>query len=211
MSFINKLNLDRINLLRDEVTQKPALIETRLLAENKARTLLNNKSGSFDIEDFELFLNYCNTERVPTIRNPKVFSEKETFTRFGLSFNGKNRKRLMNSTNICNFWSSQLWNSDGHELSILEKFWQEKNNLGAGIGLPALILYLKEPLKYNIWLPSLHDSVTIITKKRLNSKRSSENYLFYNKLINSNLRHPFSLKPQEIDYILFWICKNAKE
>jgi hypothetical protein len=47
--------------------------------------------------------------------------------------------------------------------------------------------------------------ISIFTGEKISSKRNADNYIKFNETVNRELREPFNLKPQEIDYILFRI------
>ena len=71
-----------------------------------------------------------------------------------------------------------------------------------------MIMYLKYPDKYNVWIPFLSDALGIITGRTFEKQKNVENYKEYNKCINGAMQRLISdppLKPQEIDYILYRI------
>lgn len=199
-----------INRIRHEITSKPEFLKARLQAEDQARKLLDDKSGAFDVNDMEKFLNLCNIELVPANLHSNKLRQKLTRTRFRLSFIGQNRNLMIGSLELCNYWIHCLWHSVDDPIMVLSQFWSKNQVPGAGMGLPTMILYLKNPVEYNVWLPFLNDACNLLTESKLSSKRTVQNYLLYNKTINEELRNPLSLKPQEIDYILFRIRAESR-
>jgi hypothetical protein len=194
-----------INRIRQEITLKPIFLHTRQDAENEAMKLLDKKAGAFSTKDLYKFLDLCNTEIVPPDINSAIFRKKVTRTRFQLSFIGQNRQLMIGALDMCNKWIHVLWSHPGEPFDILSQFWNISEVPGAGIGLPTMILYLKKPEEFNIWLPFLNDACNLITKKDLSCARNAKYYKQYNNAINEELRNPYGLKPQEIDYILYRI------
>jgi hypothetical protein len=174
-------------------------------SEEEARLLLNRKAGDFSLTDLEAFLDHCNREIVPPDLSSNICRQKITLTRFQLSFIGQNRQLMKRSLVACNYWINRLWRSDSDPLVELSRFWSKNEVLGAGMGLPTFILYLKNPDVYNIWTPFLNSACSLFTGHELSSRRDAKNYSLYNKAVNSELREPFHLDPQEIDYILYRI------
>ena len=197
--------INLIMKIREGISTKPEFIIARVSAEKSAKTLLENKFGSFDTSDLVYFLNLCNTEIVPPDRNTTKLRDKETLTRFQLSFIGQNRKLIINSLESCNFWIKRLWTEKVDNYHVLSQFWSENQVPGAGVGLPTMILYLKDPDHFNVWLPFLNNAISFFSNQEISMTRNAENYHKFNDTVNKNLRQSFNHKPQEIDYILYRI------
>lgn len=197
-----------IRKIRNDVSTKPEFLFARKSAENKARILLKNKAGYFSESDLAHFLNLCNTELVPPDQYSIKLRDRETITRFQLSFIGQNRKLMTECLDSTNEWIKRLWEQTD-DYSSLARFWSENQVHGAGMGLPTMILYLKDPSRFNVWLPFLNKGISIFTGQKISSKRNADNYIKFNETVNRELRMPFNLKPQEIDYILFRINAEA--
>ena len=208
MDPINERRIKFINKIRHDVSTKPELLFARVSAENKARILLNNKAGYLSESDLDHFLNLCNTELVPPNQYSIKLRDIETITRFQLSFIGQNRKLMADSLESTNEWIKRLWEQTD-DYSSLTRFWNENQVPGAGMGLPTMILYLKDSSRFNVWLPFLNKGISIFTGEKISSKRNADNYIKFNETVNRGLREPFNLKPQEIDYILFRINAEA--
>jgi len=194
------------------VSLKTEFLDARIQNEQRAKTILNIKSGKFGKTDFIEFLDACNREIVPPNIHTDKLNNHETCTRFQLSFNGKNRNLMLNTLAECNKCIYELWQSrDNSIYHALERFWQNKRIKGAGIGLPTMIMYLKDPNKYNVWIPFLSDALGIFAGKVFGKTRNVDNYIEYNDYINRSLRQLIPdnrFKPQEIDYILFRIGRS---
>jgi hypothetical protein len=208
METLTQNQIERINQLRLTITQNPAFLNVRSQAEQKARNLLNEKAGRFSDDDLTVFFNLCNTEIVPPNPYSTVFRKNITITRFQLSFIGQNRSLMKSRLTKCNFWIHKIWDSRDDDLSALSEFWRKIEIPGAGIGLPTMLLYLKNPDTYNVWLPFLNDAIISLNGKEIATERKVKNYLQFNDSVNTTLRDSFGLLPQEIDYILYWI--NAR-
>lgn len=192
--------------IRANVTQKADFLESRINAEFQAKQLLDDKAGEFEAEDLNCFLNYCNTEMVPPSLNSNILRNRGTFTRFQRSFVGQNRKLMLIALTACNYWLKRLWNFENDPLIEIDAFWKASGNKvvkGAGVGLPTMVLYLKEPERFNIWIPFLAKALSKLSGCHFQSNRTRQNYELYNTIVNDDLRHAFKLAPQEIDYILW--------
>jgi len=200
-------------LLKEEVVKKvkewqskfvtPEFVSVRMRAEAEARQLLENKLGHFKTGDLNRFLGFCNTELIPLKR------KRETLTRFQRAFIGANKKNIIGHSDAFNEWSSRLWNApDMQVFNWLDRFWREKGVLGGGAGLPTMILYLRDPSIYNVWLPFTAKGLKNLTGINIGMGRKADNYIKYNEAVNYLIRSPLHLKPQEIDFILY---KAGKE
>lgn len=192
------------------VSSQQRFLQARIDAEKKARQLLDRRAGRFTKEELCRFLDLCNTEIVP----PNAFSNelrtRETKTRFQQSFIGQNRCLMLDTLEVCNKWISCLWKAKGTEQDILDAFWQHSDDMkGAGTGLPTMILYLKRPKTHSVWLVSFNKPLTDITGQTLPTRRTANNYSFYNRVVNEQLRKPYRLKPQEIDYVLYRLSADV--
>jgi hypothetical protein len=195
-----------IEEIRTNVTQREAFLVSRINAETQAKQLLDDKAGDFEPEDLSLFLDLCNTEIVPPSPNLYILRNQRTRTRFQRSFVGRNRKLMLGALTACNYWLERLWNSENDPLIEIDAFWKASGNRvvkGAGSGLPTVVLYLREPKSFNVWIPSLVTALNKLTGRDLQSSRTRQNYELYNEIVNNDFRRAFKLAPQEIDYILW--------
>ena len=203
MITIEKQN--RILEIHKTVTSKTEYLDARERAENNARNMLKENPGVFDEKDLNTFLTYCNTERVPKDHFSDKINEDNTCTRFELSFKGMNRNLMISTIDECNKWIKLFWDADEEWFVTLHKFWKINEVAGAGTGFPTMLLYLKDPEKFNVWLPYLNDSLSLLIDYKIPGKKSIENYILYNHFINSEFKQGLGLKPQEVDYILYRI------
>jgi len=169
----------------------PERIKHRKDWEKELHQLLNNKNGELNNEDWDLFFKLVNKD---------FWGGKVTFGRFGLSFTGNNKNKILSDIEKTNKWTQKIWSCSKRNVStILTEFWED-NVPGAGIGFPTLILYLKDPLKYNIWLPKMEKGLKQLENTSY-SKKDSESYLNYNSQLIL-IREKYNLEPQALDIVL---------
>lgn len=170
-------NVDqRIGEIRQTVSRTGPFLQARINAERSARQLLDARAGSFTTEDLCRFLDLCNTELVP----PKVsdeFRAVETRTRFQLAFVGQNRCLMLRTLDECNRWIALLWKDRNDELGTLDSFWRSSRIKGASTGLPTMLLYLKHPETYSVWLGFLSEALSSIMGQQLPTARTVHSYL----------------------------------
>jgi hypothetical protein len=200
---------DRIKEMQ-KVSLNPVFLNTRIDAEDRARELLNSRSGYFTEDEFRKFLYLCNTEMVP--QKPYTVADwpkNPTLTRFTAMFIGNNMKSI-DTLNECNKWIALLWQSAADELNLLNLFWEKGEIQGAGTALPTMIMYLKDRETYNVWLPGLTKGLkkVIPADMKIGMTRSLDEYRKFNTAVNEFLRHKYNLNPQEIDYILFRLSQE---
>jgi hypothetical protein len=164
--------------------------------------MLNDKCGHFTKDDFTVFFDLSNMEVTPIEPDSYDLRSYAVSTRFRPSFMGNNRNNLLKTLDECNRWMASIWLSNADTLTILDQFWKEDSVKGAGTSFPTLIMYLKDPERYNVWIPGLAKTLGILLGRKFKMTRNSRNYLDFNDGVNRSIRHQFNLKPQEIDYIL---------
>lgn len=189
--------------VRRSVTLQPAFIESRRHAESLARDLLESKAGAFNVDEFDRFMDLCNTEIMPKDARSGVLRDRETRTRFRFSFIGRNRNLMLSSLDACNEWIGRLWHAKRDELQVLDAFLRQREIKGAGTGLATMLMYLRQPETWNVWLVSLGSALGKLLGRPFPTARTLSSYLAFNDAVNTHLRHPLGLRPQEIDYILF--------
>jgi len=168
-------------------------INARREAEEEARKLMENHLGHFEKETLDRFL---------TLLNADLNDGQISYTRFGQAFRGANRKLIVEHLESFNSWSARLWQAPESDLyALLDEFWQRGELPGAGRSLPTMMLYLRDPSRYNIWLPSLIRGLQRLTEYISEWHRSGTDYRRYTKAVNK-IRAQYDLKPQEADVIL---------
>ena len=216
--MINWIN--RIGEYR-KVSREEKFLKYRTEGENGARHIINLKCGNFNKIDFMQLFTLCNKECVPPDINTTKLKLKESSTRFGSSINGNNVILMIESLDECNQFVADIWEATTRKdtIDILDRFWNIGKIRGAGVGFPTIVLYLKDPEKYNIWLPCLSKALDRLPKEMSNKyihkeRTNVSNYLAYNDSVNFLFRSHYtcdpSILPQEIDYLLFRISKEGE-
>ena len=179
------------------------LLRIRRNAEGGARDLLESKLGHFSTEELIRFLRLLNTDWVHE-------SNTEGCTRFGLSFIGANRNKIVEHLDAFNEWSALLWTAlePAYERS-LDRFWRRRSLPGAGTGLPTALLYLRNPTRFNIWVPFTTRGLAHLTGIDVGPSRTGATYRHYNDAVNQSVRSVYDLQPQEVDFILFKAEKST--
>lgn len=168
-------------------------LDYRKAREKEARGILEKQPISQMTEgDWLRFLNVANND---------LWDGRELNTRFGVALRGNNRVTMMSNISRLNSCTEEIWNcTEGNIEEVLNKWW---NNPITGIGtsFPTLLLYLKNPGKHNLWIPTMNLGLEIITGKKLSLRRTYGNYLKYNNEVSDFLKK-FGMAPQEADIIL---------
>lgn len=192
--MISKANLwdQKITSLREAFS--PQRVAIRAKAEKDAHDLLEANLGKFNPDKLHHLLN----ELVST----DLVDGKLVCNRFGQAFRGAHADSVIKAWQQFNTWSVRLWQEPDARLErLLDDYREQKALHNAGLPLPTLILYLRDPSRYNIWLPALVRGL-----KRLSgfvkSSKTAAAYWSYNDAVNEVKKH-YSLKPQEVDYILW--------
>jgi MoxR-like ATPase len=167
-------------------------ISPRKEAEEKARQMISAKVGQFTEDDLQKFLKLVNQD----LKDKRI----KPF-RFGLAFIGKILKQLISQVDMVNTWIDRLWKASESELGkLLDTFWEQKPIIYAGMAFPTLILYLRDPSRFNLWVQSPLQGLKKLTGFS-SSGVNSEAYFGYNDKVNE-LKHQYNLQPQEMDIIL---------
>jgi energy-coupling factor transporter ATP-binding protein EcfA2 len=174
----------------------PERIETRLAAEQEACGLLQGSLGHLTEETIDQLWVAMNTD---------FRDGKRHVDRFSPMFLGNTKSSIVKYLERFDYWARRLWQEDEATIGqVLDDFWQHKEIPEAGTSLPTLLLYLRDPARYNIWLPVTAQGVERITGSLVGKSRSSSVYFAYNDAVN-DIRQRYRLQPQETDCIL-WLA-----
>ncbi len=178
----------------------PVMVEYRKKVENELKSILNEKAGTFTpviLDDFCYKL------------NDDYYDGREVNGRFGQSFRGNNVNNMKLDITLINDFTQRLWKCDEDEVTAVLKDFFDKKPKGAGTGYPTAILYLKDPYKYNIWVPKMYSNV----ERELGLVKRENNidkYLVYNSVLNE-FRDNNDLEPQVIDAIFSGDFENVHD
>ncbi len=173
-------------------------IKKRQDSESEVRKLLSTMAGKFQEDDLREFLRLINQD----------YSKGKNYqARFSMAYSGYNTKRLVEQLELVNDWMYQIWNVDETGIrSLLDKFYTETPIKNAGTAFPSLILYLRDPSKFNLCFKKMEQGLIRLTgfKER---GYSGSFYLKYNSKVNE-LKERYKLSPQELDILL---CIDEKK
>jgi len=170
----------------------PERIATRQEAEGEARDLLEENLGRFDEETLRRFFELVNAD---------FFAGRLRRDRFSPAFVGAYANRIVEQIERFNDWSARLWQAAESDLEgLLDTFWEQKPIAYAGISLPSLLLYLRDPSRYNLWFNPIARGLERLTGF-VSGRESGAAYLRYTGAVNQ-LRTRYDLKTQEMDVIL---------
>jgi len=173
-------------------------LKTRLKGEKLARELFEKKAGKFTEGDLRDFGNWINLDGSP---------EKETKSRFMPALYGYQINKMAEDLPAFNRWAKQIWDSSDAQIDpTLDAFWEAGEVSGAGTSLPTAILYLRNPEKYNIWLPIMEGGLSVAAGYEPGKNRRASDYRQYNEQL-IQFRDRYDLPPQSLDVILWHFAK----
>ena len=182
--------------LQDERTRR--IISDRMKAEEPARRLMEERIGSMTPDDIGKFLDLvCTTE----------FRDDGTpvSNRFGMAMRGQLKNRLMNNPDHFNKWIEPLWRlPDSEVLHHLQLLWDAGELSGAGSSLPSVVLYLRDPERYGIWVSFMQKALEAVGFDSPGKFRSATAYAAFNNQLH-RFREIYSIPPSGLDLVLWHI------
>jgi 5-methylcytosine-specific restriction protein B len=178
----------------------PERLRARIEGEWRARSLLENHLGTFDEQTLRQFFHEVNTDWV---------KGKIHHNRFGTAFSAPQVNRMLANISALNEWTERIWNAPEEKLDyVLDDFWQRNEIAGTGSGFPTLLLYLKDPFGFSIWLRVLVEGLARVTEYRHRTFRSAWDYRQYNAVVQT-FRTDHNLPPQAVDLILWKVARGT--
>jgi len=170
----------------------PERFEARLQGEAKARALLEAKLGEMTESDISEFLSAVSSD---------LSQGKVTHGRFTPVLVGANARGVASQADAFNEWVPRLWQAGDVDLdAVLDDFWRSDPINGAGTSLPTVILYLRDPQRYGIWLPFMERGLRKVVSLELDGRRTAASYRAYNRALQAFARE-HDLAPQAVDTI----------
>lgn len=191
---------DYAKIVKDIIAEHapPERIQKRKTAENEARDLIVANLGTLSKDHLAQFFKLADRDFV---------NGTQREGRFGVTFLGNNSKTVCTQPDKVNDWIKRLWEvPDADACKLVDQFVKEKPVKGAGYGLPSLILYLKNPSLFNIWLNVMISGV----KTALPGGLSDHSYQSYNAAVNQ-FRAAHNLEPQSVDIVLTLVADDKTE
>lgn len=175
-------------------------VEVRAAAEKRSRSLVERSLGTFDEAGLREFLREVNTDW----ENGRIH-----YNRFGTTFGGSLVAMMVEHIDDLNIWTERIWNANDTELdSILDEFWKTGPVKGAGRGYATMLLYLKDPHHYPIWLPALDRGLAALADYAPTKARTAAEYRRYLTAVLA-LRTDRGLAPQALDLVLWRASENT--
>ncbi len=176
----------------------PERQETRRQGEVKARALLESKAGRMTESDISEILSAVSSD---------LSQGKVTHGRFTPVLVGANAREVASQVEAFNEWTHRLWQAGDDELdAVLDAFWKADPINGAGISLPTVLLYLRDPERYGIWLPFMERGLRRVLSLDLDGSRSAASYRTYNQALQAFVRE-HELPPQAADAITWRLAE----
>ena len=120
-------------------------IETRRGAEDQARERLDDSAGEMDEKQVRDLLKLFNADS---------HKGKPSQTRFSPAFVGATANGLVKNLDRVNSWTGRLWRGSESAGAIGELLEDHKLLPSAGTSYPTMLLYLRAPEKFAVWLQS---------------------------------------------------------
>jgi hypothetical protein len=173
----------------------PERTAVRQDAEASARKLLDARAGRMNVKEGYELARLLNTDW----KNGKV-----THQRFAPAFQGASYKAVMSNLDAFNRYVGRLWRQreDGALRTLDAIVTKRVSFRGAGRSLPSVLLYLRNPTKYAVWIDATVAGLNALTgvQHRI-SARSANDYLTFSRDV-AELREAHKLAPQEMDVVL---------
>jgi MrcB-like, N-terminal domain len=137
-------------------TYGPTLVESRRAAEEEARQLLHQLAGGMTKEHAQMLGQLFNRgEWAGALRH----------NRFLPAFAGATMERLVEPIEAFNQWTQRLWRSSEEEaLRAVDEVLRNPNAFpGAGRSYPTMLMYLRDPQRFAVWLQVCHQGLIAIS------------------------------------------------
>lgn len=183
-------------------TAGPEMVSSRSSAEADARALLDQSAGRMT-EDEALLLG--------RLFNTGTWHGTMKYSRFAPAFHGATMKKLISDLDLFNRWTRELWSADEEvALNALDTIARDRAALpGAGRSYPSMLLYLRDPQRYIVWMKATVKGLRTLTAGSSTYSRD-EGRRGFERFCEAvgDLRTRFGLAPQETDAVLWAAAKR---
>ncbi len=187
-------------ILRESAS--PRRLKVRRVAQDSARQYLVVRLGAMTTEDISNFLQLLNTDLSEPDR-PNVDN------RFGVTIMSKNRLLMQSNAEAFNRWSVKIWQAEDDEVdNVLNAFWKANDLPGAGTTFPTMLLYLRDPERYSIWLSVTQTALELLGELSPGRFRTADGYRRYNDAARRFIDR-FAIPPEALDLVLALLAKKA--
>lgn len=184
----------------------PELVPSRLEAEQEARDLLTAYAGSMTKEQ---------ALELGRLFNKGVYGGVLRANRFSPAFVGATMERVVEPLEEFNQWTYRLWlqTSEDRALEALDEILRNPTRFpGAGSSYTTMLMYLRNPEKYLVWLRITHDGLAALTGFTEPSDRSGglPRYLKFCTAAQK-FASEYDLQPQELDAVFAAAARVASQ
>jgi len=181
------------------------LVESRSQAEERARRLLDLHAGTMTAEQ---------ALELGRLFNTGEWGGAVKYNRFTPAFVGATMSRVIDPLDAFNLWTERLWRRPIEEsLGYVDEVLKDAQAFpGAGRSYPTMLMYLRDPDRYVIWLQITHQG--LVALDRLDEPRGRgggvERYRRYCEAAH-RFAEEFHMAPQEIDAVLAAVARAAED
>lgn len=181
------------------------LVPSRLEAEQEARDLLNAYAGAMSKEQ---------ALDLGRLFNKGVYGGIPRSNRFSPAFVGATMERVLEPLDEFNQWTHRLWSqNEDRALAAVDEILKTPTGFrGAGSSYTTMLMYLRDPEKYAVWLRITHDGLSALTdfSEPFDRSGGAERYLkFCDATRKFAAEH--DVQPQELDAIFAQAARVATE
>jgi len=170
-------------------------VSSRREAEQQARELLDEAAGQMTEDQADQLLRLFNTDRK---------AGRPRHSRFSPAFVGNLRNLMLADLDGFNEWTHRLWQDDEDlARSAVDELIPDRQALpGAGRSYPTMLMYLRDPDRYAVWMSSTDRGLSALSEYERASRHSGvEGYDTFCEAAR-RFRTAFDLAPQELDAVL---------
>ncbi|HEX5200507.1 McrB family protein [Paractinoplanes rhizophilus] len=177
------------------------LVDSRRSAEQRARELLNQSAGTMTLDQALELGRLFNTGEWDGVTH---------YNRFSPAFVGATMSRVVDPLDEFNQWTERLWRRPIDEsLTFVDQILKNAQAFpGAGRSYPTMLMYLRDPDRYVIWLQVTHQA--LVGLGRLTESRGRGGGVGrYQRYCDAahQFAAEFGLAPQEIDAVLTAVAR----
>lgn len=186
------------NALNDPIAVNSAAARHEF--EERARRMLHEKLGEMTSVDIREFLELLTIGRKD--------GDTVVKARFGMALTGSLAQMMAADPEAFNRWLELLWNSgpeDGPE--NFERFRRSGEVKGAGVSLPSIVLYLKDPETYGIAIGVMLRALKELGYDMPTKITTAQEYRRYLTALHS-FRKAHDLDPSMMDYVLWKLMED---
>ena len=176
--------------------------ETRREFEGKARKMLDEMLGEMTSEDIREFLDLLVTSRRD--------GDSLIRSRFAMALSGSLAQMIASDPEAFNKWIGLLWESDAtNGLENFERFRKSGEVKGAGVSLPSIVLYLKDPETFGISIGVMIRALKELAYDVPKKTTTAQEYGQYLTALHA-FRTAHDLEPVMMDYVLWKLMEEDR-